>query len=182
MGSSAWRSAPTLGASVRPREVAGSPLRLASGSTRTLFGKSHPSIYSRQATVGIPPAPARGRGGGGCPVTSSAVCHHQCDQKKVMNVTPPGGLALTQRQRNRFLWAAPGLPPRPSQGCCHKLLVWGVWAFFFPIFFMIKKQTQVCHFRMSQLSLRLCAEFRLRDFCSGPKFQSDQGLKMCLGC
>ena len=48
-----------------------------------------------------------------------------------MNVTPPGGLASTQRQRNRFLWAAPGLPPCPSQGCCRKPLVWGVWAFFF---------------------------------------------------
>ena len=183
VGSSAWRLAPTLGASVRQREGAGSPLRPASGSTLALFGNSHPSVYSSQAIAGIPPAPARGRGGGGgCPVTSSAVCHHQCGQKKVMNVTPPGGLALTQRQRNRFPWAAPGLLPRPSQGCCHKPLVWGVWAFFFPIFFMIKKQTQVCHFRMSQLSLRLCADLRLRDFCSRPKFKSDQGLKMCLVC
>ena len=100
-----------------------------------------------------------------------------------MNVTPPGGLASTQRQRNRFLWAAPGLPPCPSQGCCRKPLVWGVWAFFFfPIFFMIKNQTQGCHFRMSQLSLWSCADFRLGDFCSEPSFKSNQGLKKCLGC
>ena len=67
MGSSAWRLAPTLGASVRQREGAGSPLRPASGSTLALFGNSHPSVYSSQAIAGIPPAPARGRGGGGVP-------------------------------------------------------------------------------------------------------------------
>ena len=93
------------------------------------FGRPPPLMYSGLATVGVPPAPAGG--GGGAPFTSFAVRHRQCGQRKVMNVTPPGGLASTQRQRNRFLWAAPGLPPCPSQGCCRKPLVWGVWAFFF---------------------------------------------------
>lgn len=161
-------------------KVQAGPASKASRSLLAIFGSPHPPICSSLAIVGIPPAPAGGSRGG-CPVHKLCSLSPSAWPEKGYECDTSWGPRLDSAQEPLPV-GRPQAPALPGQGRCHKPLVLSVWGFFFPIFFMIKTQTPVCHFRMSQLSLRSCADFRLRDFCSGPNFKSNQGLKSCLGC
>ena len=138
-------------------------------------------MYSSLAIVGIPPAPARGRRGS--PVHKLCSLSPSVWPEKGYECDTSRGPRIDSTTEKPLPVGSPWAPALPLARMLPQAFGLGCLGFFFfPIFFMIKNQTQGCHFRMSQLSLWSCADFRLGDFCSEPSFKSNQGLKKCLGC